>query len=197
MFRDDTLFLQRFLKSAGFYKGDLDNLYGPLTEKAVSDFEDSCDNIASGYGNFDKRSEQHITTLHPLAQEKAREFLNALKEDDLDGAVVKIISGTRTYAEQAEIYAQGRTKPGKIVTKAGPGQSNHNFGIAWDVGLFKDGDYLEESPLYKKVGKTGKRLALEWGGDWSSFVDQPHFQMLTGQSLSETRKKFEKGIAYL
>ena len=62
----------------------------------------------------------------------------------------KIISGSRTYAEQNVIDAQGRTTPGKIVSNAKGGQSLHNFGIAWDVGIFKNGKYLDsEQTPYK------------------------------------------------
>ena len=108
---------------------------------------------------------------------------------------MRIISGTRTYAEQAAIFAQGRTTPGKIVTKAGPGQSNHNFGVAWDIGVFLNGEYLNESPLYGKLGATGKGLGLEWGGDWSGFVDRPHYQLRMTSSLAELRASFEAGRA--
>jgi peptidoglycan L-alanyl-D-glutamate endopeptidase CwlK len=45
------------------------------------------------------------------------------------GLVFKIISGTRTYGEQNELFAQGRMKPGPIVTRARGGQSNHKFGV--------------------------------------------------------------------
>lgn len=31
--------------------------------------------------------------------------------------------------------------------------------------------------FFKKVGAIGKRLGLEWGGDWTSPVDKPHFQL--------------------
>ena len=195
MFGGDTLFTQRFLKGLGFYTGDLDGLFGPLTNKAVLLFEDKYDEIADRMGRFDKRSESSITTLHPKAQEIAREFLNNIAASGiLGGTTIRIISGTRTYAEQSAIFALGRTKPGKIVTNAGPGQSNHNFGIAWDIGLFNGTDYLEDSPLYKKVGKEGKKISsIEWGGDWSSFIDLPHYQVKSGLSLKNLRAKFEKG----
>ncbi|MBS0497972.1 MAG: M15 family metallopeptidase [Proteobacteria bacterium] len=197
MFGNDVLFLQRFLKSAGFYTGDLDGKFGPLTDKALNAFEDESDNIANRSSRFDKRSEQNIMTLLPHAQIKAREFMAAVQAADLDGHIVKIISGTRTYAEQAEIFAQGRTKSGRIVTKAGPGHSNHNFGIAWDIGIFKNGDYLDESSIYEDVGKIGKQIGLEWGGDWSSIVDLPHYQMPSKLSLAEVRQSFENGKVFV
>lgn len=47
------------------------------------------------------------------------------------------------------LYRQGRTNPGPKVTPAG--YSNHNFGVAFDVGIFMGDKYLEHSPMYDKV----------------------------------------------
>lgn len=52
---------------------------------------------------------------------------------------------------------------------------NHNFGIAFDIGVFESGRYLPDSPRYKAVGALGVDLGLEWGGNWKSILDQPHF----------------------
>ncbi|WP_218280269.1 M15 family metallopeptidase [Verrucomicrobium spinosum] len=75
------------------------------------------------------------------------------------------------------MYAQGRTAPGSIVTKARGGYSNHNFGIAFDIGVFEGTEYIGESPKYAAVAAIAKDLGLEWGGDWKSIQDQPHFQL--------------------
>lgn len=126
---------------------------------------------------FDPRTEGHIARLHPKAQEAARRFMAAvIPAMQEKGVTVKIISGLRTYAEQDALYAQGRTKAGPRVTNARGGYSNHNFGIAWDIGLFQGGRYLEDSPLYRVCGKIGREQGLEWGGDWKSIQDEPHFQ---------------------
>jgi peptidoglycan L-alanyl-D-glutamate endopeptidase CwlK len=137
---------------------------------------------------LDPRSAANIATLLPAAQRAARALLAAANDGRLGpGIVVKIIAGTRTYAEQDVLYAQGRTTPGPIVTDAPAGYSNHNFGIAFDVGLFNGGVYLDDSPLYAKVGALGRSLGLEWGGDWTSFADEPHFQLAWSGSLVEAR----------
>jgi peptidoglycan L-alanyl-D-glutamate endopeptidase CwlK len=196
MFGNDFLFLQRFLKCIGFYAGDLDGDVGPLTRAALQAFEEESRLIAGERGRFDERSEKNILTLHPKAQELARVFLNSVADfQDLRvaGITLKIISGTRTYDEQAELFAQGRTKSGKIVTNAEPGESNHNFGLAWDVGLFRGNEYLPESELYDAAGAIGKELGLEWGGDWTRLVDKPHFQLRTVMTLAQIREKFEGG----
>jgi peptidoglycan L-alanyl-D-glutamate endopeptidase CwlK len=138
---------------------------------------------------FDERSEKNIKTLHPRAQEKAREFMQAVVPImDRRGVDVRIISGTRTYAEQDALFAK-RPK----VTNARGGFSNHNFGVAWDIGLFQGKRYLEESPLYRECGRIGQSLGLEWGGSWKSIQDEPHFEVKTGLTIAEKRERVASG----
>ena len=138
----------------------------------------------------DERSEKNIKTLNPKLQPLARKLI---EEATAQGIHVKIICGNRTYAEQDALYAQGRSKPGSIVTKAKGGQSMHNVGCAFDIGIFSaDGKkYYDESNDYERVGKIGESLGLTWGGGWK-FVDQPHFQLTEGRDLAELRSAFEK-----
>jgi peptidoglycan L-alanyl-D-glutamate endopeptidase CwlK len=122
----------------------------------------------------DPRSEKNIATLLPEVQPMARMLI---QKAALAGIRIKVISGLRTYAEQDVLYAKGRTTRGAKVTNAKGGYSNHNFGIAFDVGVFEGNSYLTESAKYKAVGALGMDLGLEWGGNWTSIVDQPHFQL--------------------
>ncbi len=122
----------------------------------------------------DDRSEKVIATLLSEVQPYARALVTKAAQH---GITIKIISGLRTYDEQNELFAQGRTKPGRIVTRARAGFSNHNFGIAFDIGVFEGTKYLDESPKYKAAGILGMDLGLEWGGNWKTIVDQPHFQL--------------------
>ena len=135
-------------------------------------------------GKADERSEKVIDRLQPEVAPYARALLERAAAIGLE---VKLISGLRTYAEQDELFAQGRTKPGRRVTNAKGGESNHNFGIAFDVGVFRGKDYLPESPAYDVIGAIGVELGLEWGGDWHSFIDKPHFQLrpVWADNLSE------------
>ena len=111
----------------------------------------------------DDRSERVIVTLLPEVQPYARALIGKAAAA---GITIKVISGLRTYKEQDDLYAQGRDRPGPIVTKARGGYSNHNFGIAFDIGVFEGSRYLDESPKYKAVGVLGTDLGLEWGGNW-------------------------------
>jgi peptidoglycan L-alanyl-D-glutamate endopeptidase CwlK len=190
----DPMFWQRFLKCAGFYDDEIDGDFGANSLRATHDFEQAAIVVATELGSFDKRSEENIQTLLPAAQRMAREFMKAVAAVD---ATVRIISGTRTFAEQDKLYRQGRDLPGPKVTKARGGQSNHNFGVAWDIGIFQGGEYLGESPLYREAGDIGKALGLEWGGDWTGFPDEPHFQIVSEDDLQQIAAKFEQGIAFV
>ena len=195
LFGDDLVEFQRVLKSAGLLKKKIDGAWGPDTDQASTAFENFYEAIKASDGAFDARSEGCIITLHPEAQKLARACLTAIRKSGIDA---RIISGTRSYQEQDKLFRQGRFgNPGPVVTNARGGQSNHNFGIAWDIGIFDGkGKYLGDSPLYKKAGQiaTSAGIAnLEWGGNWTSFKDQPHYQHATGLTISQVRARFEAG----
>ena len=143
---------------------------------------------------FDERTERNISTLHPAVQPRAREFmLLALALAAKHGVIVRIISGLRSYAEQAALYAKGRTAQGPKVTNARAGHSNHNFGTAWDIGLFKGKAYLAASPIYREIGIAARSLGLTWGGDFRSFPDTPHYEVPTGHTLAQMRSLVAAG----
>ena len=204
LFKDDVKFLQRFLKVAGLYKGPLDGKFNAALDTAENAFAQQFDKIAEKHGTFDARTESNIRSLLPAAQIKARVFMKEAAK--LTEVTCKILSGTRTYEEQDDLFAIGRTKErGRSpVTKARGGQSNHNFGIAWDVGLFQNGKYLtgdkpKEDKLYVALGERilGAVPGLEWGGKWTGFVDKPHYQLPTGKSVKQVRLAFESGSSFL
>ena len=166
----------------------------------------------------DDRSEKNIKTLLPEVQILARSLVHAATNL---GITIKVISGSRTYDEQRALYLQSREplavvnaarkKAGmdpidakenkKNVTGADSGHSNHNFQIAFDVGVFDGKNYLGESPLYKAVAVLGKQLGLSWGGDWDSRKDEPHHELRPhwadtlseDKMLAELRKRKESG----
>lgn len=138
-----------------------------------------------------------LNLLHPWVKQKAIE----LKERAKSVGINIIITQTyRTKAEQDGYYAQGRTKPGKIVTNTKYPNSLHCWGIAFDVAIVnKDGKTLNWSnaPDTDKDGKNdwtelrdiGVALGLEWGGDWKRFVDKPHFQA-PNHTVKELQSKY-------
>ncbi|WP_149093432.1 M15 family metallopeptidase [Paenibacillus terrae] len=114
------------------------------------------------------------------------------------GVPIVITQGLRTIDEQNGLYAQGRTKPGQIVTNARGGYSYHNFGVAidfalllpdgknvsWDMRRDGDGDGIAD---WDEVVAEAKRIGWNWGGDWRSFKDYPHFEMTFGLSTADYR----------
>lgn len=118
-----------------------------------------------------------ITRLHPELQMKIRELMSLCEENNLK---IDISECLRTAEEQNELYAKGRTKPGRIVTNANGSEylSMHQWGIAFDFyRIDGKGAYNEEDDFFIKVGRLGESIGLEWGGSWTSFVDKPHFQL--------------------
>jgi peptidoglycan L-alanyl-D-glutamate endopeptidase CwlK len=197
LLKADVLFYQRLLKAAGFYKKKLDGVWGSGTDAADAQFLEQSQAIAAQFGSFDSRSESNIITLLPKAQALARQFLTLLMATGKD---IRIISGTRTYSEQNAIYRQGRygNKQPKV-TNARGGQSNHNFGLAWDIGIFEGGKYITANGKYIALSSLvlPQLPGLEWGGNWQSFKDYPHYQLkAVSDSVTQIRNLFEKGTPY-
>lgn len=118
-----------------------------------------------------------ITLCHPRLQVLAARLVD---ECNRKGLKIKIGETLRTVVEQNTLYAQGRTQPGNIVTNA-PGSSYssyHQWGTAFDF-YRNDGQgaYNESGKFFDRVGAIGVSLGLEWGGNWKSIVDKPHFQL--------------------
>lgn len=129
--------------------------------------------------------------LQPQVREK---WIQLEKACAAQGIHIQLTSTLRDLESQAEIYAQGRTAPGKIVSNAKPGYSAHNFGLAFDIVPVVNGKAVwDDMTLFTRIGHIGQSMGLEWGGAWSSFKDMPHFQMLGGKTLAQLRA--EAGIA--
>lgn len=117
-----------------------------------------------------------ITKLHPRLQEKIAQ-LKAMCEER--GIPLGIGECFRTVAEQDALYAQGRTKPGAIVTN-GRGSnygSQHQWGIAFDFFRNIKGQEYTSIAFFEEVADLAKSIGLGWGGDWKSFVDRPHLYL--------------------
>jgi peptidoglycan L-alanyl-D-glutamate endopeptidase CwlK len=132
-------------------------------------------------------SSRKIEDLHPVVASKCRQLLQICKEQ---GIGLVVTSTYRSHAEQAELYAKGRTKPGPIVTNAKPGDSLHNYRVAFDVVPVRDGVAVwgtsgADGALWRRVGEIGEQVGLEWGGRWKGFVDRPHFQFTGGLTLAD------------
>lgn len=127
-------------------------------------------------------NEAKLARLHPAVRTRAEQFLTKAKEAGFD---LRITEGFRSVEKQNELYAQGRTKPGKIVTWAKGGASFHNYGLAFDIYDKKKGYDVD----WNKLAGIGKEAGLEWGGDWGGMKrDKPHFQYTGGLTLQEVQQ---------
>lgn len=124
------------------------------------------------------------SNMNIVLQHKANEFI---KECEKAGIKVAITQGFRSIVYQNELYAQGRSKPGKIVTNLKGGYSPHNYGLAFDFCIYHNGkiDWNASNPKWTQAGKIGEKLGLEWGGRWTGFLDMPHLQYMFGMDIKQ------------
>ncbi|GAA4368866.1 hypothetical protein GCM10023185_42000 [Hymenobacter saemangeumensis] len=88
----------------------------------------------------------------------------------------------RSAERQDELYRQGRSKPGPVVTYKRGGESKHNHlpCPALDVAfLLADGSVSWSGLLLSKFARLMKAADARvcWGGDWRRFKDRPHFEV--------------------
>ena len=114
-----------------------------------------------------KRSRERLKGVHPdLVLVVGR----AIQLTDVDFTVLE---GVRTKARQKVLFDRGASKTLN---------SKHLTGDAVDLGAYIDGEVRWDWPLYRKIAKAMKQAAaelkipIEWGGDWKTFKDGPHFQ---------------------
>lgn len=85
-----------------------------------------------------------------------------------------VLEGMRTVDRQRELVKKGASKTMN---------SRHLTGHAVDVAPVSDGKVSWDWPLYHQLARVMKQAAkdvgvtVEWGGDWKSFKDGPHWQL--------------------
>lgn len=138
---------------------------------------------------YDQISLDRILTFHPNLRDRLKEwYLEANNKLLPKGYRLRITHVYRSIKEQDDLYAQGRTKKGSIVTNAKGGQSIHNYGLAFDFvilrdldsnGTFETADYTVND-YWKKIAAFFKSKGFTWGGDFKSFKDAPHVEYSKG-----------------
>jgi peptidoglycan L-alanyl-D-glutamate endopeptidase CwlK len=134
---------------------------------------------------MDKYTEQRINKLHPSVREEVHKIIAECDNALTGKAKIRVTQALRTFKEQDDLYAIGRTKLGKKVTNARGGQSIHNYGFAVDICLVIDGktaswdtvkdwDNDQIADWYECV-KIFAKYGWDWGGNWKKFKDLPHF----------------------
>jgi peptidoglycan L-alanyl-D-glutamate endopeptidase CwlK len=149
----------------------------------------------------DIRTIERIAMMHPKLRDEVYNIYEDITEALKGNVFCRFTHTLRTFAEQKELFAQGRTKAGNIVTQAREGFSYHNYGLAIDIVLIDgrnaswntkkdydaDGisDWMEVVQIFKEYG-------WEWGGDWR-FKDAPHFQKTLGYSIRSLHRLYHSG----
>lgn len=133
---------------------------------------------------FSKRSLNNLVGVHPDLIIVMHE---AIKESPIDFTITE---GVRTIKRQKQLYAQGRTKPGMIVTYVDGvrKKSNHQpkadgYGYAIDLYPYINGKVdvhgaKELELIAWHIRKIAEELEIpiQWGGNWK-FKDYPHFEL--------------------
>ncbi len=156
----------------------------------------------------DKVSEARVALLHPVVRAEVKKLIEQAEAGFPPSMAVRIVQGLRTIAEQDALYAQGRTKPGPIVTKAKGGSSFHNYGLAIDFAILTDtdgnGSYNDLSWDIKRdndkdgvadwleVVRVFEAAGWEWGGKWATLKDYPHLQKTFGLTWRQLFDRHEK-----
>lgn len=120
----------------------------------------------------DMARDRRIDSLEPSLQPKARRLVELAAAA---GVELVVTEGRRTLERQRELYAQGRTTPGPIVTWTM--NSKHLTGEAFDVAVRVDGKltWPDDDALWERIGQIGESVGLRWGGRWEQ-RDRPHFE---------------------
>lgn len=137
------------------------------------------------------------------------------------GFALLIYCTRRTFLEQAKLYRQGRStqeikkeiatlretgyhesanaieaagvQKGSHVTNAAPGESWHNYGMAFDAVPVEDNkalwNYAENQKQWDVYAEALYIHGLHWGGNFKSFKDYPHAQLMNGNPLQKLFKK--------
>lgn len=132
---------------------------------------------------MDKPTQDRIALLHPKVRAEMKTIIDECNNLLNGRSQVRISQGLRTFAEQDALYKK-RPK----VTNAKGGQSVHNYGFAVDIVLIIDGktaswdthkDWDNDGIAdWDECVKIFAKHGWNWGGNWSSFKDMPHFDKI-------------------
>lgn len=143
--------------------------------------------------------EQKIIVYPPILP-----IINRIKQDcpRVVSQQIKITESFRSRKTQEARYNQGRSKPGKIVTNAKPGQSWHEYGLAVDVCFLGPDPYLEGlkqsnekrfTDAWNKFGELVIAYGFTWGGNFKLIKDMPHIEMTFGLTIHEAQELYRYG----
>jgi len=135
-----------------------------------------------------------LQKLHPKLRDKAiAAYREAVKVTPI-GVHPFITETLRSFERSDALYAQGRTKPGSIVTNAKGGSSYHNYAMAIDFANQINGKIdWKVDKNWLKVVEVFKKYGFKWGGDFNSIKDYPHFEMSFGYTVKQLLALYNAG----
>lgn len=148
----------------------------------------------------DPQSIPLIAQLHPKVRADFQAFIEECEQQfDL---TIRIVSAYRSMEEQEKIYAQGRTAPGEVVTKAIPGSSYHQYGLAADIVPLSVSGGLNYNYDQSKWLNIASQWNITWGGSWTGFKDLDHWEEKCGHNWRDlldlySQKRFIPGTNFI
>ncbi|CAB4171718.1 D-alanyl-D-alanine carboxypeptidase [uncultured Caudovirales phage] len=118
--------------------------------------------------NLSKKSRDRLAGVHP---DLVKVVERAIEITEIDFAVLE---GVRSKTRQEQLVKAGASQTMR---------SRHLTGHAVDLGAYVAGSVRWDWPLYHKIAVAAKQAAaelqipIEWGGDWTTFKDGPHWQL--------------------
>jgi peptidoglycan LD-endopeptidase CwlK len=118
--------------------------------------------------NLSKKSKDRLSGVHP---DLVKVVERAIEITEVDFAVLE---GVRSKTRQEQLVKAGASQTMR---------SRHLTGHAVDLGAYVAGSVRWDWPLYHKLAVAVKQAAaelqipIEWGGDWTTFKDGPHWQL--------------------
>jgi peptidoglycan L-alanyl-D-glutamate endopeptidase CwlK len=190
---DNVKVIQKLLNTKGYYSGYSDGWFGIATTNTIQKFQKDNGLYPTGIvdprtrqrlfnphpkDNFEYRpSSNDLSSLNPHVALLARKLLELTRANYLN---VRIKKAFRSWAEQDQLFAQGRWVQGNVVTNARGGDSYHNWGLAFDAAPYENAKISNDTEKFIRMGYLGQQVGLQWGGTFKSILDYPHFQYTFG-----------------
>ena len=212
--RQDVLIVQILLKTKGYNPGPIDGICGQETNEAIRKFQSTflkkpdgivepnratwlklssissvpIPNLMQWSGDSAQwPQEKKLLSMTPDLRPKVNAVLGALKKRGFNPTV---FYGWRSIAVQLQLYSQGNSIVKFSFHNAQKPDGTPNS-YAADIidsryGWLKQAD---TSGFWKALGEEAKKQSLHWGGDWASFRDWAHVQLVPNSQLSRIKQE--------
>lgn len=151
----------------------------------------------------DKPTANIIAKIHPKLRVELTKIIEEIQSKLTGSSSVRLTQGLRSIEYQNQLYAQGRTVKGSVVTNASGFSSYHCWGLAVDFCLILNGKEMSYNEVkdfdgdsvadWKEVVETFIKYGWTWGGNFKTIRDSPHFQKTFGNTWQQLKVKYTNG----